>query len=309
MKHFIFLTILVLLAGCSGYGTGGYEETDSIDPEGTDSYVGDSDAGDSDAGDSDPWSVNCEEVACPDEPRPLGCNEEGQLVTYSGTPECVDGVCQYEESVEDCMYACAYDNDGLAYCKNMPCDRVVCDNPPDSQCTDLPISLEEACWGATGMEFGIHSPAIGAQPSGGYLMEFKPEGQCANSDTRGISSDGVCGFIPAGECHYNRASGASMVHRNFCGDVNGCIEVPDGDDYCDDTVHTPCQETGCWWLPTINDTSKYVCVGEDDGFDADTRLMYDGGQEGTCLPDGTCEYHYTTQICEFGCVNGTCAHN
>jgi len=282
MKHFILFSILCLLVACGDSGSGVYEEddtsdTDSIGVDGTDS--GDTDStGIDDTSGPDPWDVNCEEVACPQEPPPDECNLAGQLVTYSGAPDCVDRVCQYQGSVSDCDWACDYDNEGVAYCKDYPCDGVVCDDPPDAECVEMPFSTPEF------PDYAIPSLGIANHSSGGYLLAYLEDAGSCNENT--------------GECEYSQYK----VEFTFCGDVNGCVIVSNDHDYCDTEVHTPCQETGCWWQPTINERSDNVCVGYAEGFDPETLLTYSTTEEGTCLPSGECEYVYTTQVCEGGCI-------
>jgi hypothetical protein len=102
----------------------------STDTSGTDSEDTSTDTSGTDS-DSEP-PPDCEVVGCENPPEDT-CDDEGNLLVYSGSSTCLDHVCQYEFSIELCHYGCVTPEGELSRCKTDACDGVVCLSPP-SEC-------------------------------------------------------------------------------------------------------------------------------------------------------------------------------
>jgi len=125
------------------------------------------------------------------------------------------------------------------------CDDILCDDPPDDECTedgDLLAYTEEATciegechytyeiqeceWGCfiseEGDECGLH-------PCDGYVCDNPPDPEC----------DGEAGnmlhvYIPEGGCSLDENNEPQCEYPLFIPEYCpfGCVEVPDGPDYC-----------------------------------------------------------------------------
>jgi hypothetical protein len=262
MKLYVWLVLVVLLAGCgeSSGSVGDSEDSstdtsvdsgDTSDTSGTDSEDTSTDSGtDSDSGPP----PDCEVVGCENSPDDT-CDDEGNLLVYSGSSTCLDHVCQYEFSIELCVYDCREVEGAADECMDDACDGVVC-APAEAFC----------------------APADPEYRNGGGWLVPRIEQKCR-------VSDGAC--VPI-----------SLVNpAKYCGDRNGCISVGGADDYCDPDVFTPCEnDVDCSYrIPsTCEETSGgSVVTNYQDGV-CDT----DGSLTGT---SGECSYTEIVEESDGGC--------
>jgi len=199
----LFLFLILLCTGACAEKVGGsgdgFDDTDDVDDtDDTDDGDGgvDGDGGadtDDDTGTEDDQSCSSIED-CLDPPLDV-CEGSETLIHYTGDAVCSDGQCTYEFDILDCGFECVPLEDTDAYCKETPCDEVVCDDPPDDFC-------------AQGTEWeGTMGPDT--------LVTYAEEGLC---DVSG-SYTGT-----PGECFYS-------LDFSPCGE-DACVQAP-GDDYCE----------------------------------------------------------------------------
>jgi hypothetical protein len=123
----------------------------------------------------------CTDVVC-DSPPDDECEDTDTLNAYDPEGYCVDGDCYYNFVPTDCPFGCV-SQAGDDVCEADPCDGVVCDDPPNDECTD---SVHLLVYEDTG------------SCDGGLCSYIAAENLCPHGcDTK--PGDDDC--VPAGDCY------------------------------------------------------------------------------------------------------------
>jgi hypothetical protein len=231
----------------------------------------------------------CTNVIC-DTPPASFCSTDEPSVHYTSPGECVEGLCQYESTVDFCSDSetCS---DGLCLGN---CDLVTCDTPPEPTCD-------------SGMAFTYISPGICAEETGA----------CEYTNTREVCSlEGD--FCMAGSCQpEDPCLGVfcTTAPAPFCEDNNSHAYLPVGGCAYGECTYTEV-ETNCSALDQF--CFEGLCQDEDMCLD----VSCEGATEASCddnevvfynagvCSEGICTYSESRTACEpqENCLESTCVN-
>lgn len=236
--------------------TNGDNDSDTDTSDDTDTN-GDTDTDTNTDTNTDTDTNACEDVIC-DDPPTNECIPLGQLKEYTGNGVCVEGECHYTHNLIECEHGCTIEVIEADHCAD-PCDNIICDDPPPSECK---------AW------YPIEEYYI-------LFVTYKPEGTC---------SEGVCSYPKdANLCPDDNAcipdpEPYCMTLKKPAGWMDECQEEahcsPSGASYClqaDENQFGTCTTTGCEtgldcyqgaWCCDCKDTGKFdnlaVCTHPSD---------------------------------------------